>query len=74
MPTSDKTVPNLLTPGKIALELKMPLHRVHYILNNRKHIVPLARAGGIRLYDRKVIAQVRHELHSIDARRGCDHE
>ena len=70
MPISE---PRLLSPGVIARELKVPLHRVQNILDTRPHIRPLARAGIIRLYDRKAVAQIRHELNAIDARR-CGRE
>jgi hypothetical protein len=62
-------VPCLLTPGKIADELGVSLPRVLYVLATRRHIVPAARAGTIRLYDRDALAAVRHELTAIDARR-----
>ena len=61
--------PRLLSPGVIARELKVPLHRVITVLDTRPHIRPLARAGIIRLYDRDAVAMVRHELNAIDARR-----
>ena len=61
--------PRLLSPGVIARELKVPLHRVINVLDTRPHIRPLARAGIIRLYDRDAVAMVRHELNAIDARR-----
>ncbi len=61
--------PLLLSPGVIARELKEPLHRVQNVLDTRPHIRPLARAGIIRLYDRQAVAQIRHELNAIDARR-----
>lgn len=69
-------VPNLLTPGRIADELGASLPRVVYVLSTRRHILPAARAGTLRLYDDAAVAQVRHELNSIDARRtgkGVDH-
>lgn len=62
------TEPKLTTPGVIAAELSEPLHRVLYILRTRPHIRPAARAGRLRLYSRSVVAIVRHELNSIDAR------
>jgi hypothetical protein len=62
--------PQLITPGVIARELQRPLHRILYILGTRPHIRPSARAGTLRLYDRKAIAQVRHELNAIEARQG----
>ena len=61
--------PNLLTPGRIASDLGVPLHRVQYILSTRGHIQPSARAGTIRLFDKRAMAQIRHELTAIAARR-----
>ncbi|MCE9548276.1 MAG: hypothetical protein K8T25_22615 [Planctomycetia bacterium] len=61
--------PRLLTPGRIAATLRQPLHRITYILASRTHIRPAARAGSLRLYDRRALAMVRHELNAIDARR-----
>lgn len=62
--------PQLTTPGKIAEELGVPLHRVSHVLATRKHIQPSARAGTLRLYDSQAVAMVRHELNAIDARRS----
>ncbi len=67
---SDDRPPKLRTPGVIARELKVPLHRVLYVLSSRPYITPVAIAGTIRLYDRRTVAQVRRELNSIDARRA----
>ncbi len=61
--------PRLITPGVIAQQLGVPLHRVTNVLATRKHICPSARAGVLRLYDSGAVAMVRHELNSIDARR-----
>ena len=61
--------PRLLTPGRIAAELGEPLHRILNVLGTRDHIKPRARGGTLRLYDPDAIAQVRHELAAIDARR-----
>jgi hypothetical protein len=63
------TVPQLITPGVIAQELRVPLHRVLHVLATRRHILPRARGGTLRLYDRQAVAQVRHELNAMDARR-----
>jgi hypothetical protein len=63
------TEPQLLTAGRIAEAVRTPLHRVLHILATRPHIRAAARAGTLRLYDRDAIAQVRHELSAIDARR-----
>jgi hypothetical protein len=62
--------PKLITPGVIASELSQPLHRVLHVLATRGHIRPSARAGTLRLYDRRAVAMVRHELNAIDARRS----
>ena len=64
-----RAVPSLLTPGRIAAELGVSLARVLYVLSTRPHIAPSARAGTLA-YDRQAVAMVRHELNSIDARRG----
>jgi hypothetical protein len=64
-----KAVPSLMTPGRIAERLGVPLPRVLYILSTRPHIQPSARAGCLRLFDRKSVAQIRHELNAIAARR-----
>lgn len=62
-------VPQLLTPGVIATELGVPLHRVLHVLATREHIKPTARAGTLRLYSRDAVALVRHEINAIEARR-----
>jgi hypothetical protein len=61
--------PRLITAGVISKELREDLHRVLYVLRTRKHIQPAARAGTLRLFDRRAVAMVRHELNAIDARR-----
>lgn len=61
--------PKLITPGVMVATLRVPLHRVLYVLRSRLHIRPSALAGTLRLYDQRAMAQVRHELHAIDARR-----
>jgi hypothetical protein len=64
----EKSVPRLITAGVIAAKLRAPLHRVLRVLATREHIRPSARAGTLRLYDRRAVAMVRHELNAIDAR------
>jgi hypothetical protein len=61
--------PTLLTPGRIAHALDVPLHRVQYVLSTRPHIQPSARAGTLRLFDRASVSRIRHELNAIDTRR-----
>ena len=68
--TNQEVVARLRTPGVLAADLDVPLHRVQYILQARDHIKPSARAGRLRLYDREAVAQIRHELNAIDARRN----
>lgn len=63
------STPKLITAGVIATELDEPLHRVLHVLATRQHIRPSARAGTLRLYDRRAVAMVRYELNAIDARR-----
>lgn len=65
-----KAVPSLFTSGRIAVELAVPLSRVLYVIATRPHIQPSARAGCLRLFDSHAVAQVRHELNAIDARRS----
>jgi hypothetical protein len=59
----------LITAGVIANELRLPLHRVLHVLRTRAHIRPAARAGILRLFDRRAVAMVRHEINAIEARR-----
>lgn len=63
-----RSEPTLRTPGVMAGELGVPVHRVVYILATRPHIRPAARAGRLRLYDRDALAMLRHEINRIDAR------
>ena len=65
-----RPVVRLRTPGVLAAELGVPLHRVEYVLQSRPHIKPSARAGCLRLYDHKAVALIRYELNAIDARRA----
>ena len=67
---TDRPVARLRTPGVLAADLDVPLHRVLYVLRTREHIAPSARAGQLRLYDREAVALIRHELNAIDARRA----
>jgi hypothetical protein len=62
-------VPSLLTTGRIAERLAVPLPRVLYILSTRPHIRPSARAGCLRLFDSRAVDQVREELDAINPRR-----
>lgn len=68
---SDRIVPNLLTPGRIATESGVPVHRVLYVLRTRRYIRPSARAGTLRLFDRAALAVIRDELTAIEACRAA---
>lgn len=61
-------VPQLRTPGVLAADLGVPLHRVLYILRTRHHIRPIASAGRLRLYDIAAASALRQELEAIRAR------
>lgn len=65
-----KPVPKLATIGEVAKLLDCPLHRIEYVLRSRPHIRPRAVAGGARCFDDEAVAQIHHELHAIDARKG----
>lgn len=67
-----EVIAKLRTPGVMAADLNVPLHRVQYVLRTREHIRPSARAGGLRLYDREALSLLRHELNAIDARCNCN--
>src|SRR4051794_35223278 len=64
-----KTEPRLRTPGIVAAEIGVPLHRVLHLRSTRADIHPAARAGTLRLYDSHAVARVRRELLLIAARR-----
>lgn len=58
--------PRLRTPGVLASELGVPIHRIQYLLATRSHIRPAATAGRVRLYDRDALEALRRELWAID--------
>jgi hypothetical protein len=64
--------PKLITPGVIADTLGAPLGRVLYVLATRRHIRPAARAGTLRLYDRRAVAMIRQAINGMDARKEVD--
>jgi len=63
--------PELLTIGKIARMLDVPVHRIDYILRTRTDIKPLAVAGKTRLYDSEALRRIRYEVNSISARESA---
>jgi len=72
-PETPTPIPPLLTPGLMAHDLGVPLHRVLHILRTRKHIQPRAVAGNIRLYRSEAVAKVRQELDLQDSHRRGRH-
>lgn len=65
-----RPLPRLATIGEVARLLGQPIHRIEYLMRSRRHITPRATAGCARCFDDEAIAQIRHELNVIDARRG----
>ena len=63
------TAPRLITIGVIAEELGETTERIDRVIRTRPHIKPAAFAGNVRLFTSDAIAQIRHELTAIDARR-----
>ncbi len=59
----------LKTVGRMATILGVSVHQVAYVLRTRPHIQHSAVAGKLRLFDARAVAQVRHELNAIAARR-----
>ena len=72
--TKSKSVPQIYTRGLIAQILNVPVHRIEYILETRRHIRPRGIAGRTRLYDYEAVAMIRHELAAIEARREGRHD
>ena len=62
--------PQLITASVMAAHFNVPLSRIRYILNERPHIRPQARVGAIPVFDAEGMAQVRHELNAMDAKRA----
>jgi hypothetical protein len=60
---------NLVTSGDIAEALDRDAGRVRHVLDTRRDIRPVGRAGIVRVYTRDVIKRVRSELEAIDQRR-----
>lgn len=71
---SNSPPPALATIGLVAARLRVPVHRVEYVLRTRPSIHAKARAAGARCFDEAAIARIRHELNAIEARRGITHD
>lgn len=63
-------VPKLATTSEVAQILRVPKHRIEYLLRTRTHIRPRATAGRSRCFDENAITQLRHELNAIAAKGG----
>lgn len=59
---ADRNEPQLLTSGRMAEALGVPIHRVLHVLATRPEIRPRARAGTLRLYGLDALEAVRTEL------------
>ena len=66
---NNSSPPRLVTVGVIAEEVGATVDRVSRVLRTRPYIRPRAYAGNTRLFDNTAVAQVRHALKAIDARR-----
>lgn len=64
-----QTIPRLPTVGQLAKLLRVPVHRIEYVVRSRPHIKVSALAGLARCFDDEAVAIIRHELNAIDARR-----
>ncbi len=58
----------LWTVGRIAEHLKVARHRVEYVIDSRS-ITPIDRAGIARVFDRRDVDLIAHELRRIKADR-----
>lgn len=56
------TTDPFLTSGDIARILDAKVQAVRHILHTRTHIVPVGRAGIVKIYDAAAIAAVAQEL------------
>jgi DNA-binding transcriptional MerR regulator len=64
----NRKLPELNTPGKVAQQLGVPVHRVQYVLRSRPHLRPAATAGRLRLFDDETIELIKAELETIDSK------
>jgi hypothetical protein len=64
----NRKLPELNTPGKVAQQLGVPVHRVQYVLRSRPHLRPAATAGRLRLFDDETIELIKAELERIGSR------
>ncbi|REJ87131.1 MAG: hypothetical protein DWQ34_25780 [Planctomycetota bacterium] len=57
------------TVGQIAERLRRPLHRVLYVVRERR-IEPVCRAGQTRMFDENAVKRIEAELDRIDQRKN----
>lgn len=58
----------LWTVARIAEHLEVARHRVEYVIDSRG-ITPIGRAGIARMFDRRGVDLIAHELRRIEANR-----
>ncbi len=58
-------IPVLSTVGIIARRLRMPLHRIEYVISSR-NIQPDGMAGNARVFSDAAVARIKSELQRID--------
>ena len=58
----------LWTVSRIADRLRVPRHRVEYVITTRG-ITPIASAGVARVYDETDVSRIAHELERINDER-----
>lgn len=63
----------LPTVGEIARRLRVPLHRVEYVIMSR-HLQPCGRAGNARIFSEADVTYLASELRRIDEQKGAAHE
>jgi hypothetical protein len=64
-----ETTGTLWTVTRIAAHLKVPRHRVEYVIEDRG-LRPVARAGIARVFDPADVERIAREIRRIDAERG----
>lgn len=57
----------LMTVGRVAEHLGVPLHRVEYAIVSRQ-VRPAGRAGNLRLFDAEGVRQIAEALESVRRR------
>ena len=62
--------PQLITVGKMAADMGVPIHRVEYVIKARR-IKVSALAGKYRLFDRAAVALVAEALKMLAKKEGA---